>query len=205
MPLPFQAAPNTARIELIFTQDGQRVENVFHITYSSFFTTGHLYEAINAFRDWWAADGKGYASSAVKPTLIVAASLQDATAPTVEASLDADPVGTRTSPAMPMNVTVAVGLRTALRGRSYRGRIYHVGLTEDMIAFSVLLPVYVTDLVANYNALRATLAPYGFALAVLSRVNGGVRRTVGVSTPVESITVDAFLDSQRRRLPGRGR
>ena len=205
MPLPFQPAPNTARYEVIFTQDGQRIENVFHVLFSSIFTTTHLFEAVAHFRDWWAGAGKGMASDAVSVATVVMSSLQDPTAPTLEFPTSDWPTGTRTSPAMPMNVTVAVSLRTALRGRSYRGRIYHVGLTEDMIANSVLLPTYVADVAASYSDLKSRLATGGFQLCVLSRVNGGVRRTTGVSTPVESILVDAFLDSQRRRLPGRGR
>jgi len=45
----------------------------------------------------------------------------------------------------------------------------------------------------------------GIPFVVVSKKSGGLPRAIGLSTPVQqSVIVDNILDSQRRRLPGRG-
>ena len=48
--------------------------------------------------------------------------------------------GTSTSPAMPNATTIAVKKNTGRAGRSYRGRVYHVGLTEIQVQDNRITP-----------------------------------------------------------------
>lgn len=105
------------------------------------------------------------------------------------------------------NVAFCLSLRTALRGRSYRGRVYMPGIGQPILADAN----HVTDDYANsiaaavYQAYVA-LAPEGFTPIVASFHAGGDDRAAGVGTPVINVlATDTVLDSMRRRLPGRGR
>lgn len=108
--------------------------------------------------------------------------------------------------AMPSSVALVISLRTAFRGRSYRGRIYHIGLTETDVDGNQVLNARRVDLEAGYNALK-TLQPAGGAasgtLGVLSYYANKAVRGVPLFTPVTTLSIDSYVDTQRRRLPGR--
>lgn len=113
---------------------------------------------------------------------------------------------------MPGNVTMSVSFRTALRGRSFRGRNYVAGLTEDQVAGNIFISTLSASWKAAYEAIAAAIASTGWTWVVVSRFSGvdavtkePIPRAAGVTTPVLSvIVVDDFVDSQRRRLAGRG-
>jgi hypothetical protein len=116
-------------------------------------------------------------------------------------------VGTNIQPQLPNNVTIAMSLNTALRGRSFRGRIYHIGLTENDVTLNTIPGTTLTPLIAAYEAARLLAAGSGsqtFQLAVLSYYAAKAIRTTPVATPVTSISSDGIIDAQRRRLPKRG-
>jgi len=107
---------------------------------------------------------------------------------------------------LPNNATLVCTLRTAQRGRSYRGRIYHIGLTEGQVVANTVVPGIITSLSLAYAQLLNTANFGGCELAVLSRYNANAPRLIGVATPViDTLFADPTIDSQRRRLPGRGR
>jgi hypothetical protein len=56
-----------------------------------------------------------------------------------------------------------------------------------------------------YNALLTAVSGLGYDLSVLSRVQDGVTLTTPVLTPINAVVMDSDIDSQRRRLTGRGR
>jgi len=63
----------------------------------------------------------------------------------------------------------------------------------------------VLDLQAAYNDLRSLPFDNPWEHCVISRFNAGAPRTTGVATKVTScVVVDPYVDSQRRRLTGRG-
>lgn len=113
--------------------------------------------------------------------------------------------GTVASPALPTGTTVTASWRTGLAGRSFRGRTYHVGLTEGQVVNNALDSGSRTMLQSAYTQLIIDANSAGFPLSVASRVSNGVPRPTGILTPVLTCLVDEFIDSQRRRLTGRGR
>jgi len=115
--------------------------------------------------------------------------------------------GTGLSAPSPNNVTTAMTLRTALGGRSGRGRIYHVGMPNNHYVGDLLNATDRAGLVTAYEALK-TIAPSGvgpeFQLVIVSRYFNLAQRAVGIKNRVTSVSNDGILDSQRRRLTGRG-
>jgi hypothetical protein len=106
---------------------------------------------------------------------------------------------------MPSNVTVAVKWTTGLRGRSYRGRTYHIGIPRSCVEGNLVATEYVADLKDAYQTLINRFTQTGGAMVIASRQNNSVIRETGVSTPVTAVSIEHTIDSQRRRLPGRGR
>jgi len=190
------------RAVLEMTWAGQRVANVLGFTH----LFGWADEAILALGDAlvaWVNDHlKAQASNQVGYVQWVLTDLSSAGHPSIVVPQVSQ--GTLTSPSMPNNVTAVISEHTAFSGRSFRGRIYHVGLTESQCVNSQLSPGVDTDLLAAYNPLLSGAVAAAGTLAILSRQFGGSIRPTLVSTPVTHLTMDTTLDSQRRRLPGRG-
>lgn len=107
--------------------------------------------------------------------------------------------GTNASPGLPGNVALCVSLRTALAGRRFRGRKYFSGWTEADVVGNLVDAGAVADIVAACNAFIAGMITDGVPLTIVSYTG---LTNVNV---VNAVCVDNYVDSQRRRLPGRGR
>lgn len=99
---------------------------------------------------------------------------------------------------LPGSVAGVISLKTALRGRSYRGRVYMTALAESLVTGNTILSSWTSGMVTFWAGIIVSEA-LPFDLAVCSRWENGVKRATGIVTPVASIEVDARVDSQRRR------
>lgn len=119
---------------------------------------------------------------------------------TLQVTLGTPVPGSDTNESNPINVCMVITLQTFLRGRSYRGRIYFSGLP---ITFQFDSVSWDNATVSTYESIGSqlitSLATGGQFLAIGSRFNGGVARTHGVLTPVETCRANARIASQRRR------
>ncbi len=108
--------------------------------------------------------------------------------------------GARTSEALPATSTMALSLRTGLAGRSFRGRLYHVGLTEDQTEGDFIDPVKATEIVAAYDQLRLDLQADDFTWVVASFVTDGAPRAAAVlSNVINILMTNTALDTMRSR------
>lgn len=204
--MPRVSTPNTAEVEVRCTQDGQQVENVLHFVGSGNYNESELNLLANDVATWWIASLQSITGNTVTLNSIVATDLSSPTGPQVTFTTGLPQTGTEGAAALPNNVTVAVKLLTASRGRSFRGRVYFIGLGEDATDGSTLHDAAVTGIKAAFEALRDyPFSSNDSAWGVLSEVTAGAPRTEGICTPITTVSVDATVDSQRRRLPGRGR
>lgn len=106
---------------------------------------------------------------------------------------------------MPGNATFCLSLRTAFVGRTRRGRMYTIGMDESQQSAGVVSSTYRNNWITLLEQLKAAAGAANWIWVVASFWSGGVERATGLVTPVESvIAVDDFVDSQRRRLQGRG-
>lgn len=202
--MPFVPIPDCVKVEMVFGQAGQIVQNVYHVRDPIIPSVGTLTSIAEMFKGWWDVEVQTLMSSKVSLNSIKVTSLETETSLGIE-YVDGLPLAALGSPnALPNNATVAVKWLTGVRGRSYRGRTYHIGLTTLQVTESTLSELAQTALTAAYNELISTAEANDTPLVVASRVANGAPRPVGVTTTVTGCSVNRTVDSQRRRLPERG-
>lgn len=204
--MPFQPAPDVAEVRMGFSYKGQKYQNIFHVKTSESWSAEFLENLSLFFLQYWEDNMLTYMSDQVHIDYCKVRDLTTEFAGYAEAAPATDVTGSRTSPAMPGNVTVANTWTTGLTGRSTRGRTYHVGLTEDMCLDNELASTFQGLLFSVYNDLiqAITTEDGAWTLGVLSRVQNGATLPEALFYEIVNSAVDPFLDSQRRRLAGRG-
>jgi len=112
---------------------------------------------------------------------------------------------------LPGNVALAVTFKSLYRGRSYQGRAFMGGIPRTAILtddysnaansgfLSAMLDAW--DVLSNYVPGSIDGNP---SHVVASHVSAGVPRETALTSIVTSYSVNAYFDSQRRRLHGRG-
>lgn len=202
--MPFIPTPGCQQVALHFTQDGQHVANVFNVNYPGVSTT--IQEDIaDAFDTWWSTNYNTLVSSAVTLNEIVVTDMSTSTGPQFTKTDITSPSGQLNGTAMPNNSALAATFLTGLRGRSYRGRMYIPGIASNiLVSENTVKAISITDIITMLQALVTLLTAIDVVLSVLSKFHALAPRTEGVLTPVDGFRVDNTLDSQRRRLPGRG-
>lgn len=203
--MPFIPVLGVVQAELVYTWEGQTVETVLHFEPSDPPTPALMTE-LGAFLVTWF-------NTVLKPTMPTTISLVNIkltdltteTAPVVNYGTGLPIAGTGASPALPNNVAFVITKRTAQRGRSFRGRIYHPGLMEGSVTGNTVSGSAATAIIGAYDDLLAfSTAGATWTMGVVSRYTNLAPRATGVFTGVVNLTTDGNVDSQRRRLPGRG-
>jgi len=209
--MPFVPVANTALVELRFTEHGQQIENTLWFEFATDPDEDQLRDLAIAIEDWWTTQLQSIVSSDVQLRETTATSMTSATSPTATVAPVTAKFGTSTANGEPGNVTMSISFRTGGRGRSFRGRNYAIGLTEDQVDGNSFVTGLTSLWQAAYFALIAAAATAGWTWVVVSRFSGvdgdgdPIPRAAGITTPVTSVVVvDDFVDSQRRRLTGRG-
>lgn len=203
--MPFVPIPNTVQVETVFTWDGQYCENVYHCQRDLGYDVSDMNNLLDVFRTWWDTHLKPIVPAVVSLSNLIATDQASQTGPRTEDQTGLPIAGTNNAAALPNNVTVAVRWTTEQRGRSYRGRTYHIGLTENHVTANALISTVQTSLITAYNQLIVDVTTAGWVLVVASRFSNNAPRVTGLATPITAATLDPTVDSQRRRLPGRGR
>lgn len=204
---PFIPAPNCASVELIYSHATEISENVFHVQKGSPYSLSDL-QALRATVDAWDnATGKQGRVGAATLNRIRTKALDTNSSPMEDYSLPTPRAGSIGSGvALPLNVAFCCKLATGLAGRSYRGRWYWGHLSSaSMDDVGFMSAASVSAYVGFLTTLISDLADDGHTMVVVSYFNNGSWRTTAAATEILSVVaVDRALDSQRRRLPGRG-
>lgn len=100
----------------------------------------------------------------------------------------------------PANAAFVISWRSGLAGRSHRGRQYLPSISESLTIGSTVNTAYLIAATALAVAQLGFINPSGIGLfqIIASRKNGTL-------TAVTSFIADINIDSQRKRLIGRGR
>jgi hypothetical protein len=204
--MPFVPVANVFMAEVRMLAAGQQIENTLYFRPDP---TGAATSMADLGADlllWWNNDYAPAIPADITLREIHITDLSSATSGVhTQPAPTPAPAGDRVSALLPNNATLCVSFRTALRGRSFRGRNYLAGLGEVDVTLSTVSAGLQGDVLAAYNALLATPITDNWIWVVVSRFSGGAPRPSGVVTEVTSVViVDPVVDSQRRRLPGRG-
>lgn len=204
--MPFIPVPGVVQVEIRQTLHGQRIENVFYVDVGTEVPTSSLENITELMGDWWEALVLPNLSNNIALREVYGTDLSSASGGTHTRTYTTPVPGSVVGESLPANCALCVSLRTAQRGRSFRGRSYVAGIPEEASANSVVSNVVAAPLLAAYQTL-ITSGDYTerFPLVVVSRVADGAPRVTGVATPiVTAVLTNQVISSQRRRLPGRG-
>lgn len=204
-PKPFIPVENCMSVEMLFEIQGQKVENVLHVDCGHSPILADVATVGSALVGWWNSHGKTITPAGLSLMGLKIKSLATADGFQIVYNTGLPVSGVASGSMLPNNVTVAIRFGTAWSGRSSTGRLFHLGLVSDFVTAGLLNVSGINALKTNYEALVTALTTAGMALQVVSYVADNAWRTVGQHRTIETVSVDANSDSQRRRLPGRGR
>lgn len=202
---PRPAIGNTAELTLKFTRKGQVLENVVHQTYDNDVNPGWTVEALTNrcgdLKDWFYANRTQWASDC-SLTEIVAEDIGVAGGGTrVDYTGPLPLPGINPGETLPNSITKAMKLGSSHAGRSYRGRIFHTGMTDaflntgnqDLVSDSGL-----AALQAIYEDLRTRLTQ---GVGDDARHMSVVSWKLAIATKVEYVAhTSPYISSMRRRL-----
>lgn len=210
--MPFVPVPNTVLAEVRMLFSSQKIENTLWFDLGVTPAPTDMNALANGLASWWVNDYSPLVSIGVQLREVVVTDMSSATGPQVSFTPVTPAFGLNTSAVKPSNAAAVVSFRTASRGRSFRGRNYIPGLTQDTLAGDTLQTAFIADAIEAYEQLLpGGTAEFPGTWVVASRFHGvdsdghPIPRTTGIATPVTNVViVDNVVDSQRRRLPGRG-
>jgi hypothetical protein len=203
--MPFQPVPNVAQLRLEGRVDGQQtINDVYFEISGGGITPLNLLVILANVSNWWQTAVVPLLSNNFSSLRVTAIDLTTVSGPSVEQATAT--VGGVGAEAAPNNVAACVSLRTASRGRSYRGRNFVPGIPNSVITLNTLDSAFISDLVDAYTQLvgPGTFVP-GWQFCVVSRQNAGVIRPSGLPIPITSVSmVGNSVRSMRSREIGHG-
>jgi hypothetical protein len=203
---PFIPAENTVRLEMIYLLNGQRVENVLHLQTDGPVSGGDVNNLVNSVEDIYLATLAVDQAEAAQLVLlrVTDVSVEDSFQREVEPSVDAH--GALAQLPTPGGTTVATKFTGGMTGRSKRGRAFWIGLTEPQVEGNHLATGVSAAITSAWTLFFAALTTVGdgFIHVIVSYCGDGDWRTEALITPVSDYSTEENIDSQRRRLTGRG-
>lgn len=197
---------DTVMLELFQRLHGQRIENTLYFFNNGGFGFTEMSDLWNQVLIWWTEQLSPVLSQDISLFGGKATDLSTSTGIAVDFTAPTpNPDGGVSNPALPGSVAICVSLRTLGRGRSSRGRNYVGGLPETSVGGNTMDLTVLSAIQTAYNGLLSLPFADDWNLVVVSRISGGVDRVAGLAQPVSSCSIrDPYVDSQRRRLTGRG-
>lgn len=207
--MAFQPATTAALVELIYLSAGQRCQNNLTFSHATTgWTAPELTALAQAVQNWWVGEMAALTANSVSLIQIDATDLSDQFGPKITLPVTPPQFGTVGSELEPNNATFCTTFVTGFRGRAFRGRNFLVGLAAQWVTESTVLNAFATSLRNAYSELLgATYLPAGVDWVLVTRVvNGVVQMPTALKSPITgAVHADLTVDSQRRRLPGRGK
>jgi hypothetical protein len=205
--MAFIPVPDTAEVIIVFTYGAREARVVLNIRSAIAWTLANLENLATIFVDTIISDGIawiGHQWTAEKIHITDLSSSSGASFDWITGTSSNLPIAGG-SPDFTVSAQEALvtTLRTANRGRSYRGRNYWPGLVDTQMTagatqIATTRVAAQQTFVSNLKAAINSVYPNG--LVVVSRHTGGSPRVTGVTTPVTSLDTNNLVDTQRRRV-----
>lgn len=199
--------PGTMKCSFFYTLGGEQAMNRIYVRIgASLPSQGDCQTVANALDTWWEGNVQALISDQMAIREIEVVSIAEENGPQATFSAGFPLAGDSADPLLPNNVAWCISLRSGLTGRSARGRWYWCGLTENQVTGNLVLTTPADSIVAAMQNLIDTIQSLSANVVIASFFSAGVPRVGGPVTFVvtEALAVDQVVDSQRRRLPGRG-
>lgn len=195
MPTPIIA--NVAKVTVKGQLFGQDVQNVWYVQTADPPTVSDLNSIAGIF-DTHYGTITAFLSQDLSVGEIVVRYMGDIGGPETTLAISPPMTGGEPVGSEPGNVCLCVSLRSALAGRRFRGRKYFSGIPTGEAANNQIDSGVASGITGGITSLIGDLVSSGFPMQVVS--------FVGLSAvPVlTAVVTDLFVDSQRRRLTGRG-
>lgn len=203
--MPFQAVEEAAQVLINYRQAGQELQSQLYFRTGGSDNATFLTALSQMVADWLTNSWAPVASNAAEVVSLLTTNVSIEGGTQITFTPIGGITGDIVSPALPTGTTITASWRTGRSGRSFRGRTYHVGLTEQQVVANAVDSGSRTALQSAYGQLIIDANANNTPLVVASRFSNNAPRTVGIVTDVLTVLVDEFIDSQRRRLTGRGR
>jgi hypothetical protein len=202
--MAFIPVPNGIQLCFLFTTDSQKWQFCLTLQKSAGAPEDtDLQQAVADGSSWWLSFLKTALQGGTSLSEIVATDLTAQGAPQFRTTVNE--AGTGAGTALPAGSCIVVSHRTAKRGRSYRGRSFLSGLSSSQQASpNKLLPATAAAIAGGFAALKVLLDGHGLDHVVASRAHNGAVTNPAEANEVINYVVDTAIDSQRRRLEGRG-
>lgn len=204
--MPFVPVSDTIEVDMRMRLDGQRIENTLYFFKIGGWASADVPVVYNAMLLWWNAELAVPLSNQLTLAEIGIVDLSSDSGFSYDIPTPVpNPAGDSAEPPLPNNVALCVSFRTAGRGRSRRGRNYVPGLVRTSVNNNTVDNTTAGTISDAYNELLTVAPTFDGVWVVVSRYEDGAPRVAGITTPITAATiVDHTVDSQRRRLPGRG-
>lgn len=205
--MPFVPAPNVVELQFRCTFDGEQTMNRVHVHVGGPPTQAICQALATAGLTWWTGNVTAITGATLALREVYCKGVDNLNSFEATASPPAPVPGTQVGDTLPNNCSLAVSLRSGLTGRSARGRWFWQGLTEAQVTASRVIAGTVASIDAAITNLRSAIVTLGHELIIVSYRANGIPRPGGpvYFSVINVIVVDSVIDSQRRRLPGRGR
>lgn len=197
---------NTAKVALDLVMGANAVAQTLYFLKGAGWTQTALEDLGGSVLSWFSSNILPYlhSTSALRGAQVT--DLTTDSAPSVyvaHTSLEAG--GVSTGSPLPGNATMVITFRTAQRGRSARGRNYIIGLpATETNGLDRMMTTWVSNILDGYADLSVVETGTSTTHVVVSRFHNKVPRSSGVTIEINEYTCDGVIDSQRRRLTGRG-
>lgn len=201
--MAFIPVPNTLMAEMIYWNGNSYSENTLYFKAELPVQDSDPENIWMFLEAWWKENCQSLVSSNIALNKIKVTDISEEDGFFFEAAVTGG-TGGNIGAILPMNVTAAVKFNTGRSGRSYRGRNYWIGLVEGQVTADVVEAVTRVAIIAAYTDLLDHAGAEGFQWVVVSRYQNGAPLATGIATPIVSVTMNSEVDSQRRRLFGRG-
>lgn len=203
--MAFIPAENVIKTELIYDWAGQVAENLLWFLSTEPVSELVIQTLLDLLETWVTAELLPQLSQDIELVELKGTDMTSEGSFVIE-SFPTSPVpGGVASASVPTNSAIVVKLTTTGSGRSARGRNYLPGLPlANLASRTEIQATPMANLIISYLELLDTPFTPDYELSVVSFQHDLAPRVTGLIQPVIGIGGDLFLDSQRRRLAGRG-
>jgi hypothetical protein len=206
--MPFQSAPGVIGVVVHGRLSGQLTNNTLYFHQNGADpTVGDCSAIASLVASWWNSEVLPSLNQNLIMVKVVAKNLVVNGGAKAVASMGGQ-VGGVTSEQAPNNIAPCITYDTGQSGKSSHGRNYIPGISNSDVADNDVEAAWANTILGAYQTLLpgGTHDPTPYFWSVLSRQAAGVVLANAIAVPVLNVYFnDTTVDSQRRRLPGRGK